>query len=139
MWYNSVPMIKSALLIIFFLTIAGGAFAESSASVKIKNDVSSSSDSQVNSSTSIRIETNGNVTTYSSSEPEDIEVKSINGTSEIKVNGQVVSQDSSQTSPTKIPPPTASLEEREETDSNSNKNIFEVFQDLFKKVFSLLV
>ena len=140
-WYNNIPMIKSALLILFFLASSVGVFAQSSASVKIKNDVSSSSNSQVSSSTNIRVETNGNITTYSSDKPEDIEVKAENGKSVIKVNGVVVSASltDGQISPTPSPVPEPTDDEEDENEGNENKNIFEVFEDLFKKVFSLLV
>lgn len=133
-------MIKTALFVMLILVTPALVYAESSASVKIKNDVSSTSNSQVSSSTNIRIETNGDVTTYSSDKPEDIEIKSENGKSVIKVNGVVVSASPTdgQTSPTSTPVPDPTDEEEDENEGE-NKNIFEVFQDLFKKVFSLLV
>ncbi|MBI2621045.1 MAG: hypothetical protein HYW63_00170 [Candidatus Levybacteria bacterium] len=128
-------MRKTALFLILFLFIVPPAFAESKASVKIKNNVSSSSISEVKSSTDIRIETNGNVTSYSTKEPGNIEINANNGSSEIKVNGNVVSQNSASPTATKSPTPTPSDENRQ----NDNKNIFEFFESLFKIFFSLLV
>ena|SRR3989344_3741458 len=130
-------MIKTALLVLTFLIITSPAFAESSATVKINNSISGSSTSIINSETNIRVETNGHVTSYSSNEPGNIEVNSINGKSELKINGVIVSQAPTQiqTSPTKNATPSPTHDEKD----SSDKNIFEVFENLFRVVFSLLV
>ncbi|GEM_PF-3543895 len=132
-------MIKTTLLILTFLVFATPVQAKNIASIKINNNVSSSSDSTVNSQTDISIDTNGQKTTYSSDKAQDIEVKSVNGVSEIKVDGNIVSGNNSN-SPTIGPTasPTAKPTQKPDENSNQNKNIFEVFEDLFKKIFSLL-
>ncbi|MBI4098282.1 MAG: hypothetical protein HY426_04570 [Candidatus Levybacteria bacterium] len=121
----------TVLLALGFLLSTSLAFAESKASVKLNNNVSGSSTSQINSETNIRVETNGEVATYSSKEPGNVEVNSVNGKSEIKVNGVLVS--SSPNEPTSEPTasPTA-----KPTQEPGNKNILEVFEEIFKKLFS---
>lgn len=132
-------MIKIILIIIALLVTPHSVFAESSATVRVDNNIESSSNSTVKSTTNIRVETNGKVTTYSSDKADDVEVKSVNGESEIKVNGQVVdvtpvpSKD-----PSAIPSPTPVFDENdEESNENDSKNIIDLFEDLLKKVFSV--
>lgn len=131
-------MIKTGLLILTFLVFAAPVQAESRASVKINNNVDSSSDSTVNSQTDISVETNGQKTTYTSDEPGNIEVNSVNGVSEIKVDGNVVSGNNSN-NPTGEPTASPTAKPSQEPDEdNENKNILEVFENLFKKIFSFL-
>lgn len=134
-------MIKTTLLVLTFFVFATPVQAESIASVKINNNINSSSDSTVNSQTDISIETNGQQTTYSSDKAQDIEVKSVNGVSEIKVDGNIVSGNNSNnptTGPTASPTARPSQKPDGNGDGDQNKNIFEVFGDLFKKIFFLL-
>src|SRR3990167_3990458 len=93
------------LMLVFPFLITQTALAQSSANVKINNNVSGSSASDVASHTNITVETNGKTTTYSSDKPKNIEVKSVNGVSEIRVNGELISQSPTQTA-TKTPTPT---------------------------------
>lgn len=132
-------MIKIILIIIALLVTPHSVFAESSATVRVDNNIESSSNSTVKSTTNIRVETNGKVTTYSSDKAEDVEVKSVNGQSEIKVNGQVIDVTASPTKKPTAKPINADEDddENEEELNDNNKNIFEIFEDLIKKVFSL--
>lgn len=130
-------MKRSALFALVFLISASAVFAESKATVKVNNDISGSSNSTVKSNTNIRVETNGEVTTYSSDEPGNIEVNSVNGVSEIKVNGQVVSQSPIQTNATKTPTPTDEPEEDDENNKEKARGIIDQIEDLLKKLFSL--
>lgn len=91
------------LLSLTLLLLPSQVFAESKATVKVNNNVSRSSTSNVDSHTNITVETNGQTTTYSSDKPENVEVQSVNGVSEIKINGQVVSQSPTQTNISKTP------------------------------------
>src|SRR3989344_5189623 len=104
------------LILAFPFFITQTTFAESSANVKINNNVSGSSTSNVQSHTNISVETNGQTTTYSSDKPENIEVKSVNGVSEIRVNGELVSQSPTQTA-TKTPTQTDEPEDEEEKEN----------------------
>src|SRR3989344_1110452 len=106
------------LILAFPFFITQTTFAESSANVKINNNVSGSSTSNVQSHTNITVETNGKTTTYFSDKPENIEVKSVNGVSEIKVNVELISQSPTQTSATKAPTPT---DEPQDDESNKEK------------------
>ena len=124
------------IVLILFLIFAQTAYAESSASVKINNNVSSNSQSESSIKTDIRVETNGHVTTYSSEEAEDIEIKAENDQSVIKVNGKTVSGGS----PTGTATPTAQPTDEPEDNKTEedNENIFDIIEDIFNKVFSLL-
>ncbi len=132
-------MIKTALLTLVLLASPAPVFAASEAHVNINNNVSGDSTSNVSSRTDITVETDGNTTRYTSDEPGTIEINSINGVTEIKKNGTVVSGNNSN-SPTKEPTasPTAKPTQKPDENNNQNKNIFEVFEDVFKKLFSLL-
>jgi Flp pilus assembly protein TadG len=133
------------LLLPFFLV--SNAFAESRATVNIKNNVNSDSSSTVNSTTKIRVDVNGKVTEYSSDKPENIEVKAVNDTSEIKVNGQVVTGSPSSTSnvtpsekPTEEPTPTkAQTDENEdkENEEEQRENLLDAINDFIDKIVSI--
>lgn len=129
MWYNLFPMKKSAILIVAFLLFAPQAFAESTARVKVNNNVSGSSTSTVKSETNIRVETNGEVTTYSSDKPENIEVNS--------VNGQTVSSPAKPTSEPSATPTATSVPHQDEENDSDQKNIFNILGEIFKKIFSV--
>lgn len=128
------------LILAFPFFITQTAFAESSANVKINNNVSGSSTSNATSQTNITVETNGKTTTYFSDKPENIEIKSVNGVSEIKVNGQVVSQSPTQTSATKTPTPKDEPEDEDDKEKAEEKarGIFDQIEDLLKSLFLLL-
>ena len=139
MWYNLFLMIITALFVLTFLITASPVFAESQSDVKIKvnNNVSGSS-ANTKSYTNITVETDGNTTSYTTNESGSIEVNSVNGVTEIKKDGNVVTGNESN-NPTSEPTasPTAKpSQEPDQDNNNQNKNIFEVFEDLFKKVFS---
>jgi len=141
MWYNQFQMTRVlflALTIIFFVPSA--TYAQSSANIKVENSVESSSQNETNVKTDIRVETNGNVTTYSSDKPENIEINAVNGQSEIKVNGQVLSGEESLSTKS---PSIKSAVEPEDIESKKeevkNKNIIEVIGDVIKGLFSLLI
>lgn len=80
--------------------------------------------------TDIRVETNGNVTTYSSDKAGNIEVKAENDKSEIKVDGKVVSGNNSNTesTPSITPKPTEKPEKKAE---NEDKGFFEILKEKF--------
>lgn len=131
--YNIFPMIWAALFAILIFTAPASAFAENKATVNINTNIESSSKSTVNSKTDIRVETNGNVTSYTSDKAEDVEIKSVNGESEIKVKGVAVYVSPTATiEPTGLQNPESAIDEKKV----NNKNIFNVFEDLLKKVFS---
>ncbi len=144
MCYNNFPMKKLALIVIAILLTPSLVYAESSATVKINNNVNSSSNSNtsVTSKTNITVETDGEVTSYSSDKPGNIEVKSVNGKSEIKVNGEVVKGESttSETDISKIPTATSSVSPSPTMDQEEKekeiKNVLEKIEDLVKKLFS---
>jgi len=127
-------MVKLIALLLVLLA-PSSAFAASS-SVTVNNEAntsnSNSGQNEVNVNTNIRIETNGEVTTYSSTEPQDIDIKVINGESEIKVDGKIMEEEKISTiSPTLNPDSMEPIQQ--------DKNIFELFEDIFKSIFSLLV
>jgi len=114
-----------SLSVIFIPTV----FAET-ASVEIYNNVNTSSNnstSKTESHTDITVETNGKVTRYESDKPGSVSVKSVNGESEIKVNGVSVSgtpknlDDSSANIST--PKPTDKLDENEDKVNLEEKEI----------------
>lgn len=117
-------------------------YATSSASVEIHNNVNSSStsNSNVSSKTNITVETNGQVTHYESDKPGSVSVKSVNGESEIKVDGQTVTNTPQNTSatPTKdisqTPSPTPKLNEEQKKQLNQ---IEIVFDEIKEKISSL--
>ena len=136
------------LFVLIMLTIcfssASNAFAESSASVKINNNINSTStsNSKIESKTDVRVETNGNVTQYSSDEPnQKIEVKSVNGESSIKIDGEEISESKDETKTTITPTPTTPSEPEEDENLNT-ENVFTEFinkpLDFIKKFFSFL-
>ncbi len=120
-------MFKLLLVLASFFIGVSGVSAESKVNVKVNNNVSASSNSTTNTNTNIRIEENGKITTYSSDKPESVEIKSENGVSEIKVNGQESSIASPSIKPTVKP----------ENNKLKNKNIFDFFGNLFRKIFLL--
>ncbi len=135
-WYNSTPMNKIFFLILLSLILTPKVYAKSIVDVKVNNNVSTSSNSTGSTNTNIRIEENGKITTYSSDKPENIEISSVNGKSEIKINGEHVSQ-KKLTNPNVSPDVKPSV--KQENKKEEKKNIFEVFEKIFKTLFSLLV
>jgi len=132
----------SLLLFSLPFIFASSAYAESRASVKINNNVSSNSESTVNSTTNIRIETNGKVTEYHSDKAENVEINAVNDTSEIKVNGQVVSQSptSASTSPTQKPtetPQPTDKDEKEKEIEEQKENLLDIINNFIEKIFSI--
>lgn len=123
------------------LIIAPSAFATSSASVEIHNNVNanSSSNSQVTSHTNVTVETNGNVTHYESDKPnENVQVQAVNGETTVKVNGSAIT-----TFPSKEPVATITAKPMERvtpviSPETKFKQIFEQKLNFFKKFFSFL-
>lgn len=133
-------MLKKIILTSLFFVFASPTLAASSASVNVENNVStnSNSSSQTTTHTDITVETDGNVSHYESSEPGKIEVKSENGTSEIKVNGEIVS--GSPHSPTSEPtnkPSHSPTPTPNDNDNSEKQGILGFFQDVVNKIFSL--
>lgn len=100
-------MLINIAISILLLSLTPSAYAATSANVEINNNVSSNSNSQTNSYTNITVETNGQVTRYESDKPGNVEVKSTNGESSIKVNGEevnpnITNKPSSSASPTGV-------------------------------------
>lgn len=134
-------MIKFVLVIFLLLAIPSTSFASSS-SVSVKNQVNTSNsnngtnNSEVN--TDIRVEQDGEVTTYTSDKAEDIEVNVEDGKSEIKVDGEIVDEENEPTGEKDEQPSTnsAGIEDKIQ---NENRTMFQFIQDLFKSIFSLLV
>lgn len=128
-------MLKFTPIILFalILLISSNVFAESSASVTVENKVSSSNEN-TKSNTEIRVETNGNVTEYSSDEPnQKIEVKAVEGESEIKIDEEVVTV--SPTPEATTTPEESNDDTQDEIKKEDDSNIVVTF---FKKIFSFL-
>lgn len=125
------------LSLLILLASPSIAFAESTATVKVNTSVNSSTGNQSNVKTNIRVETNGNVTTYSSDKAEDIEVKAEDDKSEIKVDGKVVTgnNNESESTPTPTPKPTREPEEKENEDKD--KGFFEILKEKFSFLSSI--
>ena len=128
-------MFKLLLVIVLFFTGVSGVNAESKVNVRVNNDFSSSSNSTSGTKTNIRIEENGKITTYSSDKGESVEIKSENGVSEIKVNGQTVSESNGQESSSASPSMKPIV--KPENNKPGNENIFNFFGNLFRKIFLL--
>ncbi|KKQ75425.1 MAG: hypothetical protein US96_C0011G0023 [Candidatus Woesebacteria bacterium GW2011_GWB1_38_5b] len=130
-------MIRYIFISVLFL-VPLPAYAESSSSVTVNNSVNASNnnsgDNNAEVSTDIRIETNGKVTEYSSDKPENVEINVKNGVSEIKVDGQIVEDDSATSSPTPASEPKNKIEE-----SQHSRSMLDFIGDIFKSVFSLLL
>lgn len=129
------PMLKLLLILALFFIGVNGVNAESRVNVKVNNDVSSSTSSTSSTNTNIRIEENGKITTYSSDKGENVEIKSENGVSEIKVNGQTVSENNSQENSSASPSIKPLV--KPENNKQENENIFDFFGNLFRKIFLL--
>lgn len=129
------PMIKILLIIVIFLIGANEVSAYSKANVKVSNNVSGSSSSNIESNTNITVETDGQTTTYSSDKPGNIEVNSINGKSEIKVNGITVSENNNKAN--SIVSPSVEPTAKPKNIEQKNKNIFDFFGNLFRKILLL--
>ena len=132
----------SIIILITFLFITPQVFAESSASVEVNNNINSSSTSQssIDSHTDITVEVDGEVTTYSSDEPnQKIEVKASDGQSSIKVDG-VEKSDSSNSEEINSPTPTDKLSPTptpSPTSSSIKEMLIEKF-DFIEKFVSFL-
>lgn len=128
-------MFKILLILSIFIAGISKVNAESRANVRVNNNVSGSSTSNIESHTNITVETNGQTTTYTSDKPENIELNSLNGKSEIKVDGKTVSKNNDQANPSATPStkPTVKPEKTE----RENKNIFDFFGNLLRKIFLL--
>lgn len=126
-----------AVFLFFFLSLP--VYAKSTATVEVNSNVSGSRTSNIKTHTNITVETNGKTTTYSSDKPENIEVKSVNGKSEIKVNGVSVSSSPGQptSEPTTNPSVKPTDQPEDEDDERDQRNIFDIFEDIFKKIFFL--
>jgi len=142
-----MPMIRLIpIIVLFFIIITSNAYAESSASVEINNNIysTSTSNSNIENKTNIRVETNGNVTEYSSDEPnQKIEVKSVNGESSIKVDGEEVTESENETKITATPTPTRTAPNGETANEelNTENAIIKFINkplDFIKKFFSFL-
>jgi len=128
------------LVVLLVLLVPQTTFAASSSvtvnnKVNTNNSTSGTNDANVN--TNIRIETNGEVTTYSSDKLENIDIKVINGESVIKVDGEIVEQDNE---PIESSESAKNKEDNlDEQNANEDRTILEFFGDLFNSIFSLLV
>lgn len=129
------PMIKTLLILLIFFNGVSEVSAYSKADVKVNNNVSRSSSSNIESHINITVETDGKTTTYSSNKPGNIELNSLNGKSEIKVDGKTVSENNDTAS--LIVSPSAKPTVKPENKERENKNIFDFFENLFKKIFLL--
>lgn len=116
---------KKILLLLAFFALAPEAYAKTTTTVKVNSDVSTSDNNTSTVKNDITIETNGKVTHYSSEKSEDIEISSVDGVSEIKVNGEDISP-----TPTKEPVDN----ERNEQETNA-KNLLERLGEIIKKLF----
>lgn len=144
-------MIKIPLSLLLFLFFTVPAFAESSSNVEINNrvNINSDSSSKTNCQTKIRAETNGKVIDYESDDCGDISAKTVNGHSEIKVNGEVIVITGTTQNPNTSGTPTPTINEDKDNDKiNDNleksiefveekKSLIETIEDLVRKVFSV--
>lgn len=132
-------MLNKAVVPILLLILVPSAYASTYSNVKVYNSVGSNtnSTSQVTTKTNITTETNGQVTHYESDQPGDVEVKSENGNSTIKVNGQEVS-----TTQTKnqSPTPSSISPENKESTSEERKQLNDfrkIILEQFKRPFRI--
>lgn len=123
--------------------IVSPAFAQSSAHVEVNNNVNSSSNSNSTTTTrtDITIETNGKVTHYESDKPGSVSVKSVNGESEIKVDGKTVlgsptNDPELSKQPSLTPTPTIEKELTDEQKEQLNQ-VEKVLEDIKEKITSL--
>ena len=128
-------MFKLFLLLALFFIGVSVVSAESKVNIKVNNDVSTSDNNTSTVKNDITIETNGQVTHYSSNKPESIEINSIDGVSEIKVNGQTVSESNGQENSNAFPRMKPTV--KPENNKSENENIFDFFGNLFRKIFLL--
>lgn len=127
---------KKIILILPLLLIVPTADAKTTVNVKVDTDVSTSGNNEAKVENDIRVETNGKVTTYKSDKPESIEIKSEDGVSEIKVNGERIPQDESLGEDNNASPSPLFKEDRE--NSEEVKSLFGKIQELFKRIFFFL-
>lgn len=117
---------KKILLLLAFFALAPEVYAKTTTTVKVNNDVSISDNNTSTVKNDITIETNGKVTHYSSDKSENIEISSVDGVSEIKVNGENVSP-----TPAKEP---GNNEKKDKQETNA-KNLLERLEEIVKKLF----
>lgn len=105
---------------------------DSHSEVNIKNSFNSTNNSTTTSKSSVTITTNGKTQHYESNNGEDINIKSDDGSSEVKIqnNGSVKGSSVSATpKPTETP-------HKENKETKRSKNIFQIIRDFFKSLFS---
>ena len=137
-------MIKKIIFTAFFFLFATPAYANS-VSTTIENNVNTSSTnttSSTKSHTEVNINQNGKEIHYESDTPGSVEVKSVNGESSIKVNGQEVSANTSNSptngSATNTPTKAATEEAKTEVEIKNNEDIEEKIMEAFKKPFKII-
>lgn len=132
-------MKKLSFLLLFLPFIfVQKANAEASAKVNINNNVSSNTNTTTSVKNNIKIETNGHITEYSSDRAENIEIKTDNDKSEIKINGQVVSQSpSGGASATPTNKPSNESEKKNNEKVSEKSNLVEAVQEFIAKIFSI--
>ena len=130
-------IILTPFLILFF---ASYAYAESEVNVRINNEVNSSSSTQEESKTqtNVRIETDGKVVEYESEKAGNVNIKSINGNTEIEEDGVKITPNptnklNKQPSISPSPIPTTIKEQIEE-----KSNQIEKMMESIKKQFNSL-
>jgi hypothetical protein len=131
---------------LLFLLFVSYTYAESEVNVKVSNDVNSSSTSQSENTTktNIRIQTDDKVMEYESEKPGSVNIKSVNGETEIEEDGVKITPNptknlNKQPSITESPKPTSIKEQIEEKSNQLEKmmeSIKEKFIYLQEKLFS---
>ncbi len=101
--------------------------------VEIENNTSSTNVVTNDSKTKVRIESNGKVTEYESEKPENIELKSEDGKTSVKINNE--------SKVTTTPSSTTSAKDNEndkksEEANKEGKNILEIIKDFLENLFN---
>lgn len=126
---------KKIIFLFAFIALAPQAYAKTTTTVKVNNNVSTSGNNTSTVENDITIETNGKVTHYSSDKPENIEIKSEDGVSEIKVNGEKVTPGINDNEVSVSPTSTDEPEDDNENEQDDDKNLLERLGKIIKKLF----
>lgn len=136
---------KKKIVPFFLLFLVATPAYANSASVNINNSVNTSgtNTNTTKSETHIKVETNGKVTEYNSNEPGSVEVKSINGESTIKVNGQTVSgtpteEDVPTATASPTAKPTSTPDDNEKEELSVIKKVLEEINETLEKILDVL-
>ena len=126
---------KKLVILLLFFALNTKVFADNG-STSVQSSVTSISNSGGSTHTNIKVEDNGNVTTYSSDQDGSVNVNSVNGASKITVNGDRVFPTLYKVKPssTLFNPPTITPKKHLKITNHIKLN----FIDLLKKIFPFI-